>query len=77
MPEIPRPQPEELQNDAIYLQPGLPTNKPLRKITLEGVGSVADGGTQVKNTSEIGQIIIDDIETVDEETVVHYKLGNT
>lgn len=42
---------EELQKDAIYLQPGLPTNKPLHKLTLEGVGSVADGGTQVKNTS--------------------------
>ncbi len=49
---------ETLKKDAIYLQPGLPTNKPLRKITLEGVGSVADGGTQVKETGEVGEIEI-------------------
>jgi len=65
----------ELEKDAIYLQPGLPTNKPLRKLTLEGVGSVADGGTQVKNTSEVGKIIIPSITTQDENTIISYSLG--
>ena len=65
---------EELQKDAIYLQPGLPTNKPLRKITLEGVGSVADGGTQVKKTSEIGKVQIESIISENGETIVNYRV---
>lgn len=63
-----------LQKEAIYLQPGLPTNKPLRKITLEGIGSVADGGTQVKTTDEVGKINILSVETVNGETIVKYQL---
>src|SRR3989344_4273662 len=60
----------ELEKEAIYLQPGLPTNKPLRMITLEEVGSVADGGTQVKQTSEIGKIEVPAIEILGETTKV-------
>lgn len=63
-----------LQKEAIYLQPGLPTNKPLRKITLEGIGSVADGGTQVKTTKEIGGVEILAVEEVDGETIVRYQI---
>lgn len=65
---------EELQKETIYLQPGLPTNKPLRKITLEGVGSVADGGTQVKRTSEVGRIEILSVVSENGETVVNYRV---
>jgi len=65
---------DELQKDAIYLQPGLPTNKPLRKLTLEGVGSVADGGTQVKNTSEVGNITIPQVSEENGNTVVVYRI---
>lgn len=65
---------EDLQKEAIYLQPGLPTNKPLRKITLEGVGSVADGGTQVKQTGEIGKIEVTSVVSGNGETVVKYKV---
>lgn len=62
----------ELEKDAIYLQPGLPTNKPLRKLTLEGVGSVADGGTQIKNTSEVGKITIPSVSVQEGNTIVTY-----
>lgn len=65
---------EELEKEAIYLQPGLPTNKPLRKITLEEVGSVADGGTQVKETGEIGRIEVTSITSENGETVVKYRV---
>lgn len=65
---------EDLEKEAIYLQPGLPTNKPLRKITLEGVGSVADGGTQVKHTGEIGKIEIPSVETEGDNTKVNYRV---
>ena len=64
----------ELEKDAIYLQPGLPSDKPLRKITLESVGSVADGGTQVKKTSEVGKIEVTNVEIEGEDTKVSYRV---
>ena len=68
---------DDLKKEAIYLQPGLPTNKPLRKITLEGVGSVADGGTQVRKTSEVGVIeILSVVQEVD-TTIVNYRISPT
>lgn len=65
---------EELESETIYLQPGLPKNKPLRLLTLNGVGSVADGGTQVNKTSEVGKISILPIEIKDGMTFIHYRL---
>ncbi len=65
---------EDLQKEAIYLQPGLPTNKPLRTLKLEGVGAVADGGTQVKKTSEVGKIIIESIEKQDNLILIKYSI---
>lgn len=65
---------EELERETIYLQPGLPKNKPLRLLSLNGVGSVADGGTQVNKTSEIGKISILPVETKEGMTYIHYRL---
>lgn len=65
---------EELQKEAIYLQPGLPTDKPLRTLKLDGIGVVADGGTQVKKTLEVGKINIDSIEEKEGMTIVKYSL---
>jgi len=64
---------EELEREAIYLQPGIPKNKPLRLLTLKGVGSVADGGTQVRSTAEVGRISILPIEKK-EGTFIHYRI---
>jgi len=64
----------ELTKEALYLQPGLPTNKPLRLLTLEGVGSVADGGTHVHTTSDVGHITILPLQIKDGMTEVHYRL---
>lgn len=66
---------EDLQKEAIYLIPGLPTNKPLRTLKLEGVGAVADGGTQVKNTSEVGKIKIESVEEENGLTIVRYSIA--
>lgn len=63
---------EDLQKEAIYLQPGLPTGKPLRTLRLETVGAVADGGTQVHSAKEVGKIAIPNIETKAGNTIVHY-----
>ena len=64
---------EELEREALYLQPGLPKDKPLRLLTLKDIGSVADGGTQVKSTAEVGHISILPLEKKDGMTLVHYR----
>lgn len=65
---------EKLKKEAIYLQPGLPENKPLRILRLEGVGAVADGGTQTAKTGEVGKISITAIDTSEETTTVRYAI---
>jgi len=65
---------EDLQKEAIYLQPGLPNDKPLRTLRLESIGAVADGGTQVHSTKEVGKIAIPSIETKEGNTIVHYQI---
>ncbi len=65
---------EALQKEAIYLQPNLPTNKPLRALRLQSVGTVADGGTQLHSTIEAGNILVDAITTENDTTVIRYSL---
>ncbi len=65
---------EDLKKEAIYLQPDLPTNKPLRTLRLETVGAVADGGTQLYSTSEAGKVQVDEIDTEGDTTIIHYSL---
>jgi len=66
---------EVLEKRAIYLQPGLPLHKPLRCLFLEGVGAVADGGTIVANTREVGNITILSIEQREGNTQVNYQVS--
>lgn len=66
---------DELEKKAIYLQPGLPANKPLRALTLETIGTVADGGTQVKRTSELGEVTITSITSDDQNTTIQYTVA--
>lgn len=66
---------EDLKKEAIYLQPGLPTNKPLRTLRLETVGGVADGGTQVATTKEIGRITIAEINSSEGNTIIRYAVA--
>ncbi len=66
---------ENLEKEAIYLQPGLPKNKPLRALKLEGVGLVADGGTIVASTQEVGNISIVNIEISDGNTSIKYQVN--
>lgn len=63
---------ENIEKEAIYLQPGLPKNKPLRALKLDGVGVVADGGTIVSSTKEVGKLSITGIEIVDGNTIIKY-----
>lgn len=65
---------DELKDKALYLQPNLPTNKPLRMLTLETVGSVADGGTPLHTTEEAGFIQILPIEIKEGMTLIRYSI---
>ena len=65
---------DQLQKEAIYLQPNLPTNKPLRALRLETAGTVADGGTQLHSTAEVGKILVGSVEVEGETTVIKYSL---
>lgn len=66
---------EVIEKEALYLQPGLPKNKPLRALRLSGVGTVLDGGTIVSSTIEIGKILIHSIDHSDANTTIHYQLS--
>jgi Ser-tRNA(Ala) deacylase AlaX len=63
-----------LKEKTLYLQQNLPTNKPLRLLTLESVGSVADGGTQIARTAEVGTIEILPLEKKEGMTLIKYKV---
>lgn len=65
---------ENIEKEVLYLQPGLPKNKPLRALKLDGVGVVADGGTIVSSTREVGNITITAIEVADGNTAIYYTL---
>jgi Ser-tRNA(Ala) deacylase AlaX len=65
---------EDLEKEAIYLQPNLPIYKPLRALRLENVGTVADGGTQIASTSEAGKISVDSITIENGTSVIKYSL---
>lgn len=66
---------EDLKKEAIYLQPGLPADKPLRTLRLDTVGAVADGGTQVHSTKEVGHITIPSISSSDNMLNVYYSIN--
>ncbi len=66
---------DELQKEAIYLQPGLPVNKPLRALRLEGVGTVADAGTIVASTGEVESVTVLSVESSGQETKIRYVVS--
>jgi Ser-tRNA(Ala) deacylase AlaX len=65
---------EQLQKETIYLQPNLPTNKPLRALRLETVGTVADGGTQLHSSAEAAKVSVDSVEIEGDTTIIKYSL---
>jgi hypothetical protein len=56
------------------LQPGLPKNKPLRALKLDGVGVVVDEGTIVATTQEVGNVTITGVEVAEGNTCIKYQV---
>jgi phenylalanyl-tRNA synthetase alpha chain len=65
---------DELKKTAVYLQPNLPENKPLRRLTIDTVGSFADGGTIVENAKEIEKIHITELRITNDELQIYYSI---
>ncbi|MBP7859617.1 phenylalanine--tRNA ligase subunit alpha [Patescibacteria group bacterium] len=64
---------EEIEKTSIYVQSGLPSNKPLRVLILEGIGEVPDGGTQVAHTGDFEKVTVEDIVEENGDTIVYYS----
>ncbi len=67
---------EELERVCRHVPENIPKDKPLRIVTIEGCISIPDGGTQTRNLSEIGSIIITKIKTKGENTIVSYTISS-
>ncbi|MBI4064775.1 phenylalanine--tRNA ligase subunit alpha [Candidatus Gottesmanbacteria bacterium] len=65
---------EELKKRSSYIPEHLPTNKPLRILTIAGYQPIPDGGTQVQKTNETGEITIAEIENHGDNVRVHYSI---
>ncbi len=68
---------EELKARASYVPEHLPSNKPLRILTIESFQPIPDGGTQVKTTNEVGLITISKIINSDGSVRVYYAIDET
>lgn len=66
---------KKLQEDASWVPENLPKNKPLRIVQIHGFDPLPDGGTQVKSTQEIGEILITDIDYEDHHSIVKYQVA--
>jgi phenylalanyl-tRNA synthetase alpha chain len=65
---------EELTKRAAWVPPQLPKHKPLRIVTIEGFPAMADGGTQVRATGEIGDIRVSRIAETQGHSRVYYEI---
>lgn len=65
---------EQLKSRASYIPKRLPSNKPLRILSVGNYAGVPDGGTHVAKSGEVGPIIITRIDNADETVRVGYSV---
>ena len=65
---------EELEKRSSWVPEHLPTNKPLRILTVGDFSPIPDGGTQVAKSSQVGPITIDQITNENEAVNVYYNI---
>ena len=68
---------DELTKRVRHVTGSLPKNKPLRILQIGTFPPIPDGGTQVKNTGEVSQIIITHIENFNSHVRVHYSISDS
>ena len=65
---------EELEKRSPWVPEHLPTNKPLRILTIGDYAPIPDGGTQVAKSNEVGPITIDQITNEEETVKIYYHI---
>lgn len=65
---------DELSKIARFIPPNLPKNKPLRVLQIEGFYAMPDGGTQVKQLGEIGEVKILSISNNQNKATIKYQV---
>ncbi len=60
---------EEIPQKTRWAPPNLPSSKPLRIVSIGDELGIPDGGTLLKNTSELREVTIDEIETIEDGMV--------
>jgi Ser-tRNA(Ala) deacylase AlaX len=65
---------DELSKIVRYIPPNLPKDKPLRIIHIDGFYAMPDGGTQVKQLGEIGEIKILSISNNEGKSIIKYQV---
>lgn len=68
---------EELKKRSPWVPEHLPRNKPLRIISIGNFPPIPDGGTQLKNTKEVGSISYIQITNLGQECMVLYRLTDS
>ncbi len=66
---------EDLLKKVQVVPEHLPKNKPLRIMQIDNNPPVPDGGTQVKNTADVGRITIVKIESLGDNTKIYYEIN--
>lgn len=65
---------EELKSRSPFVPEHLPKHKPLRILTVGNRPPIPDGGTQVKNSREVGPITISEIDNAEDSVRVYYGI---
>ena len=65
---------EELMKRSSWVPAHLPKNKPLRILAVGDFSPMPDGGTQVKESGEVGPIFITEIENAGDHVRVYYQI---
>lgn len=65
---------EDLKKRAAWIPEHLPKNKPLRIMWIGNFPPIPDGGTQVKNSYEIGSFEYIQVDNLDDNVVVTYRI---
>ncbi|MBN2100566.1 phenylalanine--tRNA ligase subunit alpha [Candidatus Dojkabacteria bacterium] len=65
---------EEIAKKSRWVPPKLPENKPLRVVSIGDNVGIPDGGTLVMKTSEVGKVVIGELEKTDDTLKINYSV---
>lgn len=66
---------DRLASLGIYVPPNLPTDKPLRIVTIGGFEPIPCGGTHVPSTASLGRVVVTKAKSKKDRVKVSYRVG--